>query len=120
VSANLGASKSGALRVGNPRHRHAPGACRPAAPQRHGRSARGCARNRRRKIDGITCEQFLALNPDDQNRIAYWVDGYAQAKTEAMVGTVALDKFGQPIGELVDACKATPQETLWEKLKSHL
>lgn len=72
------------------------------------------------KIDGITCEQFLALDPDDQNRIAYWVDGYAQAKNEAMVGTVAFDKFGQPIGELVDACKAAPKATLWEKLKSHL
>ena len=71
-------------------------------------------------IDKITCEEFLALNPDDQNRIAYWVDGYAQAKGEASVGTVAFDKFGQPIGALVEDCKATPKETLWQKLKKHL
>jgi len=31
-----------------------------------------------------------------------------------------LDKFGQPIGALVDDCKATPKETLWQKLKKHL
>jgi hypothetical protein len=71
-------------------------------------------------IDSVTCEEFLAMNPDDQNRIAYWIDGYAQAKGEAAVGTIALDKFGQPIGELVADCKATPKETLWEKVKKHL
>jgi hypothetical protein len=73
-----------------------------------------------KKIDEITCEEFLALNADDQNRIAYWVDGYATAKGEATVGTVAFDKFGQPIGALVDDCKKAPKETLWQKLKQHL
>jgi HdeA/HdeB family len=73
-----------------------------------------------KQVDQITCEEFLALGPDDQQRIAYWVDGYATAKGEAAVGTVALDKFGQPIGELVADCKATPKETLWQKLKKRL
>jgi hypothetical protein len=73
-----------------------------------------------KKVEQITCEEFLALNPNDQNRIAYWIDGYAQAKNEAAVGTVALDKFGQPIGALVDDCKATPKETLWQKIQKHL
>jgi hypothetical protein len=72
------------------------------------------------QVDKITCEEFLALNPDDQQRIAYWVDGYQVSKGEAAVGTVAFDKFGQPIGALVDDCKATPKETLWEKLKKRL
>jgi hypothetical protein len=78
------------------------------------------AKGSAKKIDTITCEEFLAMNPDDQNRIAYWVDGYAQAKGEAAVGTVALDKFGQPIGELIEDCKATPKETLWQKMKKFL
>jgi hypothetical protein len=73
-----------------------------------------------KKVDKITCEEFLAMDPADQNRIAYWVDGYAQAKGDAEVGTVALDKFGQPIGALVEDCKKTPKETLWQKLKKHL
>ena len=72
------------------------------------------------QVDKITCEEFLALDADDQQRIAYWVDGYATAKGEAAVGTVAMDKFGQPIGALVEDCKATPKETLWQKLKKHL
>ena len=83
-------------------------------------AAAGSAQAADKKIDTITCEEFLAMNPADQNRIAYWVDGYAQAKGEAAVGTVAFDKFGQPIGELVADCKATPKETLWQKLKKHL
>jgi hypothetical protein len=73
-----------------------------------------------KKIKEITCEEFLALNPEDQQRIAYWVDGFATAKDEAALDTVAFDKFGQPIGALVDDCKATPKETLWQKLKKHL
>lgn len=73
-----------------------------------------------KQVDQITCEEFLALNPDDQQRIAYWVDGYAEAKNEAAVGTVAFDKFGQPIAALVTDCKATPKETLWQKIKKHL
>lgn len=73
-----------------------------------------------KKVDEITCEEFLALNESDQNKVAFWVDGYQTAKGEAAVGTVAFDKFGQPIGALVDDCKKTPKETLWQKLKSHL
>ena len=36
-----------------------------------------------KQVDQITCEEFLALNPNDQQRIAYWVDGYQMAKGEA-------------------------------------
>ena len=82
--------------------------------------AAGPASAKSKQIDQITCEEFLALNPEDQNKIAFWVDGYQVAKGDAAVGTVAFDKFGQPIGALVDDCKATPKETLWQKLKKHL
>lgn len=78
------------------------------------------AESKSKQVDQITCEEFLAMNPADQQRIAYWVDGYQVAKGEAAVGVVAFDKFGQPIGALVDDCKATPKETLWQKLKKHL
>src|SRR5262245_29416477 len=70
-----------------------------------------------KQVDQITCEECLALNEGDRNKIAFWVDGYESAKGEAAVGTVAFDKFGQPLGALVEDCKATPKETLWQKLK---
>src|SRR5271157_6360986 len=46
-------------------------------------AAPASAESKTKKVDEITCEDFLALNPNDQQRIAYWVDGYAQAKNEA-------------------------------------
>src|SRR4029450_13195547 len=54
-----------------------------ATPQR-GRIGRG------------TCETFLAVEPENKQRIAYWVDGYQVAKGEAAVSTVAFDKFDRP------------------------
>jgi HdeA/HdeB family protein len=33
--------------------------------------APGAARAKSKQVDQITCEEFLALNADDQNRIAY-------------------------------------------------
>ena len=73
-----------------------------------------------KQVDGVTCEEFLALDPENQQRIAYWIDGYRVAKSETTVGQVAFDKFDQPIGMLVEDCKTTPKETLWEKVKKHL
>ena len=57
------------------------------------------AEPKKRQVDEITWEEFLALDPDGQQRIAYGVDGH------------------QPVGALVEECKATPRDTLWQKLK---
>jgi len=61
----------------------------------------GGATTKKKRVDRITCEEFVALDPDDQQRIAYWIDGYQVAKGAAAVGTVAFDKCGQPIDALV-------------------
>ena len=45
------------------------------------------AESKERQVDEITCEEFLA---------PYWVDGY------------------QPVGVLVEECKAAPRDTLWQ------
>jgi len=75
------------------------------------------AQSKSKQVDQITCEEFLAMKADEQQQIAYWVDGYQTAKGDAAVGVVAFDKFGKPIGALVDECKTAPKETLWQKLK---
>jgi acid stress chaperone HdeA len=78
------------------------------------------AESKSKQVDQITCEEFLAMKSDEQQHIAYWVDGYQTAKGDAAVGVVAFDKFGKPIGALVDECKTAPKETLWQKLKKLL
>jgi len=84
-----------------------------------GRHPAGGATTKKKRVDRITCEEFVALDPDDQQRIAYWIDGYQVAKGAAAVGTVAFDKCRQPIDALVEDCTASPNEMLWQKLKRH-
>jgi hypothetical protein len=55
--------------------------------------------------------RLLSLGPSDSWPI------FELAKGEVAVRTVAFDKFGQPVGALVDDCEATPRDTLWRKLK---
>lgn len=78
------------------------------------------AESKSKKPDQITCEEFLAMDPDNQNAVAYWVDGYYQSQNETEMSVVAYDKFGQPIAALIEDCKKTPKETLWSKMKKHL
>ena len=79
------------------------------------------AESKGKKVDQITCEDFLAMNPEAQQRVAYWVDGYRIAKGESAVGVVTFDKFGMPqsMTELMADCKTAPKDTLWDKIKKH-
>jgi HdeA/HdeB family len=74
----------------------------------------------KKPVDQITCEDFLKMAPASQERIAYWVDGYQEAQGKSAIEVIEFDKFGQPIGEMVQDCKNNPKETLWQKLKKHL
>jgi len=78
------------------------------------------AQSKSKQVDMITCEEFLAMPPQNQERIAYWVDGYQEGNGKKAIEVIQFDKFGQPIGEMVEDCKTTPKETLWQKLKKHL
>jgi acid stress chaperone HdeA len=63
----------------------------------------------------MTCAEFLVLDKDVQPRVVYWLDGYSQggaAKTEIVVHS-----FDRPITVVVDECKKTPKETVWQKIK---
>jgi HdeA/HdeB family protein len=74
----------------------------------------------KKQADQITCEDFLKMAPASQERIAYWVNGYQHGQGNPAVEVIEFDKFGQPIGEIVEDCKATPKETVWQKIKKHL
>jgi hypothetical protein len=75
----------------------------------------------KKPADQITCEDFLKMAPASQERVAYFVNGYQHGQSNPAVEVIEFDKFtGQPIGEIVEACKAAPKETLWQKIKSHL
>ena len=74
----------------------------------------------KKQADQITCEDFLKMAPASQERIAYWVNGYQHGQGNPAIEVIEFDKFGQPIGQIVEDCKAAPKETLWQKIKKHL
>ena len=74
----------------------------------------------KKQADQITCEDFLKMAPASQERIAYWVNGYQHGQGQPAIEVIEFDKFGQPIGEIVEDCNAAPKETLWQKIKKYL
>jgi hypothetical protein len=77
---------------------------------------------------------FLAsLDSSSQNSEAayrywwnvYWIDGIESAtdasgkQVEAADISVGYDPFGNPVVEVVDACKADKKASLWDKVKAH-
>ncbi len=73
----------------------------------------------KKQVDMITCEDFVKMSPAAQERVAYWVDGYQHGGKSA-IEVIEFDKFGQPVGEIVEDCKKNPKETLWQRIKNHL
>ena len=61
----------------------------------------------REELNRVTCEEFLALRPDDQQRIVAQLAAYRSAKG---------DTPDERIARLVDDCTPTPKETIGEKL----
>ena len=68
------------------------------------------------KPEEITCEEFLVLGKDVQPHVVYWIEGYSKAGTVKEEGVV-IQAFERPITVIVNECKKTPKETLWQKVK---
>ncbi len=64
----------------------------------------------------MTCEEFLTLGDEIKPRVIYWLDGYNKKGrlNEAELGVIS---FERPVAVIIDACKKTPKESLWQKIK---
>jgi HdeA/HdeB family len=66
----------------------------------------------------MTCQEFVALDDDEQPSVVAYLDGYAEGgKGEEEIGALDVDR---QIGEVVQSCKTTPHEGLAQKLLMHL
>ncbi len=65
----------------------------------------------------ITCQEFLALDPGNKARIAYWIDGYLVEEGEAAEYHIAMDKSDHPVAALVGDCKKAPTAKVVDKAK---
>ena len=64
----------------------------------------------------LTCEEFLELGPDIQERVVYYMEGYDDFGD--LIDDVDTEDFGRPIEGIVVSCKQTPKKTLWERIKA--
>jgi hypothetical protein len=64
----------------------------------------------------ITCETFLAFEPEVQERVVWWMEGWDDAGD--LVEEAGEEDFERPIAVIITACKETPKESLWQKFKS--
>jgi hypothetical protein len=83
-------------------------------------STAGAADKANKKIGDITCEEFLAFDTANQNRIVYWIHGYEYGKGETAETTIGMDKFDQPIEEIINDCKATPKKAVHKTLSERI
>ena len=70
------------------------------------------------KPETLTCEEFLAFGEDVRPRAVYRIDDYSKSGKLTTEG-VGEEAFTRPIAVIIDECKKTPKETLWQKIKSH-
>ncbi len=74
------------------------------------------------KLKNITCDQFVAMDPEQQDNIVYWIEGAAVGASKKEVGAeeidVGIDAFGRPVAEVVSACMADRKASLLDKVKS--
>ena len=74
------------------------------------------------KISNVTCEQYLAMDPDQQKNVVYWLDGVATASSKKHVAAedieIGYDAWGDPVTALVTECEGDKKASLWSKIKA--
>ena len=64
----------------------------------------------------MTCEEFANLSETQRPEVAYFLDGYNHGVKQEAVGVV---DFKRDVDTIVIACKPTPKESVWSKIKQH-
>ena len=62
----------------------------------------------------MTCEEFASLSETERPEVAYWLDGYNHGVRQDAVGVV---DFQRDTAAILIACKPTPKESVWNKIK---
>ena len=62
----------------------------------------------------MTCEEYANLSQTEQAEVAYFADGYRRGVAQGDIGVVDLQR---DTATIVVACKPTPKESVWAKIK---
>src|SRR5215510_1404992 len=73
----------------------------------------------KKPLGKMTCEDFIGLEESFKPKLVYWAVAYGQGgKPEsAGVNVAGIEKM---IPVLIEACKKTPKESFWEKVKAEV
>lgn len=74
-----------------------------------------------KKVDPtrMTCEEFVALQPEAQPRIVAWLAGYAQ-QGKAIEEKVVAVPVEADVATVVTACNEAPKQSVWERIRGKL
>ena len=66
----------------------------------------------------MTCEEFVALDSVARPKVVYWAEGFNK-KGKPIDSVVDIAETDRVIPAIVEECKATPKQTLWQKIKKN-
>ena len=66
----------------------------------------------------MTCEEFVALDSVARPKVVYWAEGFNK-KGKPVDSVVDIAETDRVIPAIVEECKATPKQTLWQKIKKN-
>ena len=67
----------------------------------------------------MTCEDFIAMDEQFKPKMVYWAVAYGQGGKPESAG-VNIEGTEKMIVALGEACKKTPKESFWEKVKAEV
>ena len=67
----------------------------------------------------MTCEDFIAMDDQFKPKMVYWAVAYGQGGKPESAG-INIEGTEKMIVALGEACKKTPKESFWEKVKAEV
>jgi acid stress chaperone HdeA len=70
----------------------------------------------KKPLDKMTCEEFVGLDDTFRPRAVYWAVAHGADGKEA--GGVSVEGIEKVVPVVVEACKKTPKESFWQRVKA--
>ena len=80
-------------------------------------SALGQSPANKKHLAKMTCEDFIGLEESFRPRAVYWAIAYGNDGKPQSAG-VNVEGIEHMIPVVIEACKATPKESFWQKVKT--
>jgi acid stress chaperone HdeA len=73
----------------------------------------------KKPLGKMACEDFLGFEESMKPKLVYWAVAYGQGGKPESAG-INVEGTEKMIPVLIEACKKTPKESFWEKVKAEV